>query len=217
MAGSAKLNEEYELNYSAQTVFDCLTESLPRTKIVRAHPLIDEINENNLEIKCKTPGYKTQITVVPISENKSVIKFFLKPSSPGQLVDLWDRNKKNVKAIMDQLLNDINNYNGSSNVSSKEFAQDNSVGEKEVISFESKENNVNKKSSLIDKLFYWSNKDGTVRLAKTKIISISFFIILVIWDQLASTSDIVTSIFISFIFTIPVFIVGIIIHYLINR
>lgn len=55
MAGSAKLNEEYELNYSAQTVFACLTESLPRTKIVKAHPMIEEINKNNLEIMCRTP------------------------------------------------------------------------------------------------------------------------------------------------------------------
>ena len=107
MVGKAKLNEEYELNYSAQKVFDCLKESLPKTKIVRANPVIDEINENNMEIKCRTPAYKTQITVVAISENKSVIKFFLKPSSPGQVIDLWNRNKKNVKAIMDQLLNDI--------------------------------------------------------------------------------------------------------------
>ena len=107
MVGSAKLNEEYELDYSAKAVFDCLNESLPNTKIVRAHPMIEEIDESNLEIKCRTPGYKTQITVVPVSENKSTIKFFLKPSSPGQIIDLWNRNKKNVKAIMDQLLNDI--------------------------------------------------------------------------------------------------------------
>ena len=217
MAGSAKLNEEYELNYSAQTVFDCLIESLPKTKIVRAHPVIDEINKNNLEIKCRTPGYNTQITVVPISENKSIIKFFLKPIFPLQIIDLWNRNKKNVKAIRDQLLNDINNYNGFSNVDSKEIAHDNPVGEKDVISIESKQNNVNKNSSLIDKLFYWSNEDGTVRLAKTKIISISFFILLVIWDQIASTSDILTSMIIALIFSIPVFIVGFLIHYLISR
>ena len=116
MAGSAKLNEEYELNYSANTVFNCLIESLPRTKIVRTHPVIEEINQNDMEIKCITPGYKTQITVVAISENKSIIKFFLKPLSIGQIIDLWNRNKKNVKAIMDQLLNDINNYDGSSDV-----------------------------------------------------------------------------------------------------
>lgn len=217
MAGSAKLNEEYELNYSANTVFNCLIESLPRTKIVRAHPVIEEINQNDMEIKCITPGYKTQITVVAISENKSIIKFFLKPLSIGQIIDLWNRNKKNVKAIMDQLLNDINNYDGSSDVSSKEFADDNSAVEKEVISNESKQNNVNKNSSLIDKLFYWSNEDGTVRLAKTKIISISFFILLVIWDQIASNSDILTSMIIAFIFTIPVFIVGFLIHYLTNK
>lgn len=217
MAGSAKLNEEYELNYSANTVFNCLIESLPRTKIVRAHPVIEEINQNDMEIKCITPGYKTQITVVAISENKSIIKFFLKPLSIGQIIDLWNRNKKNVKAIMDQLLNDINNYEGSSDISSKEFADDNSAVEKVVISNESKQNNVNKNSSLIDKVFYWSNEDGTVRLAKTKIISISFFILLVIWDQIASTSDILTSIIIAFIFTIPVFIVGFLIHYLINK
>ncbi|DBA35548.1 TPA: hypothetical protein vir323_00036 [Caudoviricetes sp. vir323] len=217
MAGSAKLNEEYELNYSANTVFNCLIESLPRTKIVRAHPVIEEINQNDMEIKCITPGYKTQITVVAISENKSIIKFFLKPLSIGQIIDLWNRNKKNVKAIMDQLLNDINNYDGSSDVSSKEFADDNSAVEKEVISNESKQNNVNKNSSLIDKLFYWSNEDGTVRLAKTKIISISFFILLVIWDQIASTSDILTSMIIALIFSIPVFIVGFLIHYLISR
>lgn len=107
MVSSAKLNEEYELDYSAKSVFDCLNESLPNTKIVRAHPVIEEIDESNFEIKCRTPGYKTQITVVPLSENKSIVKFFLKPSSPGQIIDLWNRNKKNVKAIMDQLLNDI--------------------------------------------------------------------------------------------------------------
>lgn len=212
MAGSAKLNEEYELDYPAQTVFNCLTESLPKTKIVKAHPVIDEINENDLEIKGRTPGYKTQITVVPISENKSVIKFFLKPSSPGQVVDLWNRNKKNVKAIMNQLLNDINNYDGSSAASSKESGQDNPVEKKEVISKESPQNN-----GIINKLFYWANDDGSVRPAKTKIISIAFFILLVIWDQLASSSGLFTSIFIALIFTIPVFIIGYIIHYLLNR
>jgi len=109
MVTKAKLSEEYELSYSAQKVFDCLKESVPKTKIVRANPKIKEIDEANMKIDCITPAYKTQITVVSVSSNKSCVKFFLKPQSPGQVIDLWNRNKKNVKAIMDQLLKDLGN------------------------------------------------------------------------------------------------------------
>ena len=43
----SKLNEEYQLNYSSKTVFECLKESLPKTKIVRAYPRIVEIKAEN--------------------------------------------------------------------------------------------------------------------------------------------------------------------------
>ena len=109
MVTKSKLNEEYTLNYSAKTVFECLKESLPKTKIVRAHPKINEIDDENMVIDCITPGYKTKITVVPLSENESTIQFFLKSASPGQIVDLWNRNKKNVEAILKQLKEDLKN------------------------------------------------------------------------------------------------------------
>ena len=107
----SKLNEEYQLNYSSKTVFECLKESLPKTKIVMAYPRIVEINDADMVIDCITPGYKTKITVVPLSDDKSTVKFFLKSASPGQVIDLWNRNKKNVKAILEQLIADLESNN----------------------------------------------------------------------------------------------------------
>ena len=109
MVTKAKLSEEYELSYSAQKVFDCLKESVPKTKIVRANPKIKEIDEANMKIDCITPAYKTQITVVSLSSNKSCVKLFIKHQSPCQVIDWWNRNKNNVKSIMDQVLKDLEN------------------------------------------------------------------------------------------------------------
>ena len=58
MVTKAKLQEDYELSYSAQKVFDCLKESIPKTKIVRANPKIKVIDEAHMKIDCITPAYK---------------------------------------------------------------------------------------------------------------------------------------------------------------
>jgi len=234
MVSKSELEDEYELDYSSQTVFDCLKDSLGKIKILRAHPEIKEINESNMTIDCITPGYNTKITVVDISQNKSIIKFFLKSYAPGQKIDLWNRHKKNVKAIMNQLLKDLGNPNGINNlnsndnkdISTKEVKHDKiKVDPKEDKDLNSKNNEqitVNNNESFVESmknlLFYWVDKNGNARLAKTKVISIGLFIILFIFDRISNSVDpIVVSFIFTLMFVIPIFVIGLIIHFLTNR
>ena len=73
------------------------------------------------------------------------------------------------------------------------------------------------------KLFYWDNKElNEYKFSKTKFISILVFVFFFIWYLLTPTTSgiipiLIVGIIIALIFAVPTFIIGYIIHYLMNR
>lgn len=73
------------------------------------------------------------------------------------------------------------------------------------------------------KLFYWNNKElNEYAFSKTKSISILIFVFFFVWYILTPTTQgiipiLVVGIMIGLIFAVPAFVIGFIIHYLMNR
>ena len=73
------------------------------------------------------------------------------------------------------------------------------------------------------KLFYWNNKElNEYVFSKTITISILVFVLIFVWAVLTSTAHgiipiLIVAIMIGLIFAVPTFVIGYIIHYLMNR
>lgn len=92
-------------------------------------------------------------------------------------------------------------------------------------------NNISKNKTVNDgefhklkyKLFYWDNKElNEYVFSKTKTISILVFVLFFVWAVLTSTAHgiipiLIVAIMIGLIFAVPTFVIGYIIHYLMNR
>ena len=69
------------------------------------------------------------------------------------------------------------------------------------------------------KLLYWNDKEtNQYKFSKTKSISLLIFIVFTLWATISPTAPgLIVAIMIGLFFAIPAFIIGYIIHYLINR
>ena len=67
-------------------------------------------------------------------------------------------------------------------------------------------------------LFYWQDNSGNLKFAKTKFISLLFFLLMCVTAYDSKDPDgFVVAVLVGLVFSVPAFIIGFIIHYLNNR